>query len=299
MAKKMTLGGVGLLLFLALFWFYEAKVPPAAEPAPPRPGIPKTLRATGLAARVPAPGRRTLPPARAAFAEDASGRNLVTRLNAFTGPDETLDWDQFSALLRELVQSDPAAAARFARSLAPGRRRGEALRRVAQFWTTHDPAGAEDWAARLPDASERGSVLTAVCFELARTDAAQAVEKARQYQLEKAPGDIVANLAQQWADQNFPEAADWVDAQPAGEQRDRMFMRLAIVRAHTSPAEAARMVVERIAPGPDQTEAIVSVVSQWAMRDRAGAQSWVAVFPAGALRDRAEHELAITARFQK
>ena len=52
------------------------------------------------------------------------------------------------------------------------------------------------------------------------------------------------------------------------------------------------MVVEQIPPGSIQTEAVISVLHQWFLRDMAGAAAWVDQFPAGDLKVRAENEMS-------
>ena len=59
-----------------------------------------------------------------------------------------------------------------------------------------------------------------------------------------------------------------------------------------------RFVVKQIPPGLTQTEAAIMVVHQWALRDPAGAASWVESFPEGPIRDRAVNELKGLARLQ-
>ena len=199
--------------------------------------------------------------------------------------------DRFQTSLAELVRIHPEAAARFAESLAAGEMREEALRRVAQSWTAQDPASAEGWAAQLSDPAERVSTLSDACFQIAQTNPAQALFKAEQYGLGAATGAVLENLVQQWAGQDFYSAANWAEQQPAGGQRDEMLSRLAFVQAATAPAEAVQMVVDQIPPGPIQTEAAISVLHQWAMRDPDGARAWANLFPPGPVRDRANNEL--------
>ena len=202
------------------------------------------------------------------------------------------DKDQFPAVLAELVQINPEAAARFASSLESAALRAQALRLVAQNWAAQDPASAEKWASHLPDESERDSTLADVCFQIAQTDARQAVEAASQHGLEKMPGAVMENLVQQWAGQDFSSAASWIKQRPPGEQRDQMVERLALVQAVADPAAAAQLVVQEVPPGDIQTEAAIAVLHQWALRDMAGAKAWVELFSAGPLRDRAQNEVS-------
>ncbi len=207
--------------------------------------------------------------------------------------------DQIDAWLAEWTQRDPAGAGRFAKSLSAGPWREVTLRKVVQVWTAQDEASAERWAARLPDESERASVAAAVCFQVAQSDARQAVEIAERRGLGAAPGAVLENLVQQWAGQDLPGAAAWISEQPAGEGRDHLVGRLAYVQSQTEPAAAASFVLEQVPAGPIQDEAVMSVLHQWALRDPAAATAWVNRFPGGALHDRAQAELQGLAEYSR
>ena len=207
--------------------------------------------------------------------------------------------DRFESLLARLVRRSPEAAAQFAQSLEAGDKREQALHRVTQLWAKQDPADAENWARQLGDPVERASALRDLCFQLAGTDAAGAVAKAQGYRLDAAPGTVLVNLVQQWAEQDLPGAANWIEARPAGEEREQMLWRLAIAQSATAPAEAVQLITDQIPAGPVQTEAAISVLHQWAIRDLAGARAWVELFPSGAVRERAENELSGIAAYQQ
>jgi DNA-binding transcriptional regulator YbjK len=197
----------------------------------------------------------------------------------------------FTNLLLDLIKMDPCSAARLAESLDVGAGRDEMLRRVAQHWAEQDPATAQHWAEQLADEGERHLAETAICLQIAQTDARQAIQMATQYGLDNTSGATLENLVQQWAGQDMTTAIGWVKERPAGEQKDQMFYRLAMVLTKTSPAEAAQMVVDQISAGATQNEAAISVVHQWAENDMAGARAWVELFPESPLRTRALNEL--------
>ena len=222
----------------------------------------------------------------------AGTHDLIRQIRAALNTGELAEQDPvFTKLLLELIEKDPRAAAGLADSREAGPLREEMLRLVARHWTEQDPAGARQWAEQLPDPGERNAALTDICFQIAQTDPSQATQLADGYGLSEVPGVPLENLVQQWTAQDADAAAAWVEARPASEQKSRMFMRVAMIVAETSPAEAAQMVVDRIPEGGIQTEAAVSVVYQWAKRDLQGARAWVELFPEGPLRERALNEL--------
>ncbi len=313
MTRKITLGVFVYVFSVGACLIYRATNPSVLETsfqpasreiaaptnhAPPEevPQTPKIDLAAGISADSNVDPERSIAQARSTRRD--SLRRLLRQINDAMQARDPAARDRFQTLLAELVRSQPEAAARFAESLEVGEAREEALRRVAQCWTAQDPTGAERWAAQLISPSERASALSDMCFQIAQTNAAQALFKAEQYGLGTAPGAVLENLTQQWAGQDFYSAANWVEQQPAGEQRDQMLSRLAFVQSATAPSEAVKMVVDQIPPGPIQTEAAISVLHQWALHDLTGARSWVELFPAGPVRDRADTELDNVAAYQ-
>jgi hypothetical protein len=160
-----------------------------------------------------------------------------------------------------------------------------------------DPDRAFAAAMEFPEGDQRNNALESVCFGLAKDDPAKAVETAERYGLEKQPGTM-ENLLHQWASSDLSSASSWATSRPDGEQREQYMSRIAYVWAQSSPSDAARFVVEQIPPGLTQTEAAIMVVHQWALRDPAGAASWVESFPEGPIRDRAVNELKGLARLR-
>jgi len=227
-------------------------------------------------------------------------QDLIQQIQAALKTGESAGHDLvFTNLLLELIKKDPRAAAGLAESQEAGPLREEMLRRVAQHWTEQDSASARQWAGQLSDLGERNAALTDVCFQIAQADPGHATQLADQYELGKLPGATLENLVQQWAAQDVTTATAWVKERPAGEQKEQMLMRLAMVIAETSPAEAAQLVVNQIPEGSVQTEAAISVVHQWARRDLSGARAWVELFPEGPLRERALNELKGIEQYQQ
>jgi hypothetical protein len=169
---------------------------------------------------------------------------------------------------------------------------------VLKRWARLDQKAALDWAMHETDDVVRREVVVEVSFQLVQGDPAMAVALAESFDLGQGSGAVLENLAQQWADRDFPAAYSWALGQPAGGLRDELVGRVAFVWSHREPAEAARLVVEQIPPGPVQTEAAMSVLHQWAQLDFAAATGWVEQFPQSSIRERAQDELAGIARAQ-
>jgi hypothetical protein len=229
----------------------------------------------------------------AAPADDHLVNDLTRRVRNLLSTGDLADQDLvFTDLLPALIRIDPAAAARLAESLEPGPARTESLRRVAQVWASSSSADAETWAAQLPEVSERQLQLSLICNEVANTDPARAVLEVERLDLGEHRGVMLQHFAQRWAAQDLSAAKAWTMAHPAGEERDNLLARIALVQSGAAPAEAARLIVDQIAPGPIQIEATISVINQWARRDIAGATAWVELFPPGTTKERAEAEIS-------
>lgn len=223
---------------------------------------------------------------------------IIEQLDKLAGSGKPDDRERFSSLLVQLAGIDPSAAAEYVKALASGPMRQQLVREVSLAWASKDPAGAEKWAAGLPDASERQSALEDVCLQIVRKDGRQAIAMAEKHELDLSSQTVTRNLARQWMSYDLPAAAEWIKSRSAGEEREQMIMILALVQAETRPAEAGRLVVEEIPEGPVQTEAVISVIYQWAKLDPSGARAWVGLFPESPLRDRAESELSHIASFR-
>jgi hypothetical protein len=224
---------------------------------------------------------------------------LLKRLQTFFAPGKSADRDfAYTNLLPALVKIKPEVAAQFAESINSDLLRADTLRVVAQAWASLNPTDAANWAAQLPDATERNLELSYVCVEIAATDPALAMQIVNQSGLGEHTDAVLQDIAQQWAEQDLSSASTWIEQLPAGKERNQIIERLAYVESKTDPADAARMVVSEIPAGLVQTEAAISVIHQWGKRDMAGAKAWVDAFPDGPVRDRAENELAGIAAYQ-
>lgn len=168
-------------------------------------------------------------------------------------------------------------------------------------------AGLREWAStnfdaalafvqQMPDGDEKNDSLEAVCFGLAQKDPSLAMTKAQELQ---EPSPVIENLAQQWADRDMTSALTWAHNQPAGDQHDEVFQRIALVLSQRDPKDAANLVLEQIPSGPAQDEAVMTVLHQWANRDIVAAVDWVKTFPENPFRERALQELEGIAQYQR
>jgi len=135
--------------------------------------------------------------------------------------------------------------------------------------------------------------LGSVCFQVARSDAARAIQIFEQQGVDDdRRNTMLGNLARDWAMQDMAQATRWAGNYPAGATRDGLFKQIAVAESKSSPLEAARRVVQQIPAGPAQLNAAMAVLHEWSLQDVAGAAAWLEQFPDGELKDFAKDEIA-------
>jgi hypothetical protein len=195
----------------------------------------------------------------------------------------------FPQFVERMVKLDPAAAVAFLATL-DGDARAEYLQRLGQFWVAQDRAAALKWASELSNESERNLALTSVCAEIAQVNPAAAIEAMERFEVPDERSSL-ENFAQLWADDDLVAATAWASAKPAGPSRDRLLARIATEQSKSEPREAVDLLVKNVTPGETQTEAAISILHQWALRDWDSARQWMEKFPEGPLRERAQNEI--------
>jgi hypothetical protein len=153
-----------------------------------------------------------------------------------------------------------------------------------------DWQAAFEAAAAIPEPARRDETLARLCYQRAESDPLAALELAISHGLEEIPGDVIGNLAQQWAAVDLPAARAWVESQPPGEVREGLVARIGYFWSLHDPEAAANFVTSETEPGPVQMEAAISVLHQWKERDPAAARAWAERFPDGPERERALQE---------
>ncbi len=204
----------------------------------------------------------------------------TSRLELQDEPAMTTPFVQTPAVRRDRKEAAPASEESAAIPEDPDQSRA---------WARAHPAEALAWALKATNGPQRDAVMETVCPQVAETNAAAAVALAER--AGSSCSNLLENMVLQWAQQDGAAAFAWTRSRPAGEERDRLFGRIAFVQSKTSPEEAARLIVEQMSPGAAQEEAAISVMHQWAQRDATAAMAWAQRFPEGKLRNRAIQEV--------
>lgn len=194
-------------------------------------------------------------------------------------------------LLPDLMSKDITSVARMAANLKPWAWREEVLFQVAQEWAQQDPAAASAWARQLGDATESTNAFNHVCIEIAKKDPILALDLAEKHR------PLQEQILQILAARDSDAAIRWAKRLTDSNTRQTAFAKIAIGHAETSPQEAAHLVAEHLTSSPLQDETALAVLHKWILRDPAGAQAWVEIFPDGPLLEIAESELAAAAAY--
>lgn len=221
----------------------------------------------------------------------SAAQQLVVQIEAALSARTDAAWEGvLHGLFPALIAADRVAAARLVASFPPGDQREQLLRSLAREWAAVDFAGAVGWISTLTESDERKAAFETACFKVSETDPAEAI-RAWEGLAFTAEEHVLANLVQSWAAKDLEAARAWVSVRPASQARDQAVARIAYVMAQSKPAEASAFVMRELLPGPAQTEAMISVLHQWALRDQPAATAWAASFSDDALRERAINEL--------
>jgi len=278
-----------LILAGAIYWLWPADR-----------GLPATSPGASSSVAPPVAPRESASAA-APRTPDALSVAELTRLTIqeLSSVDEDVPEHAIAHLLPALAQRDAVAAARLADLFVDSPFRPRILSAVARAWTDQNRLHALEWAQSLPDANEREVVLIEILSRISQSDPAEAVRLRQQFAQDPADDGELPNFAQRWAESDLSAVLGWTDSLPPGPQRDQLTARAAFIQSQSDPAEAAQVVLDRIPRGDAQTEALISVVHQWAQRDFVAASAWVARVPEDLLRERATLELEAVGRSKR
>lgn len=196
----------------------------------------------------------------------------------------------FAELLPALIDLDPLTAAAQLDKIDAGEFRDEYILRLAQLWAARDPEAALKWASEIKSPAERFSGIRAACLELSQTNPAAAINAMQTLNVAN-DRNALENIVQSWAGQDFSAAKTWALTESPPDSRDTLLTRISFVLSQSDPREAANFIVKNLPPGAIQTEAAISILHNWAIKDWNSAKQWVDQFPEGPLRERAQSEI--------
>lgn len=197
-------------------------------------------------------------------------------------------------LLLAWAEKEPGAAASFAREEGIP---AEACGVVAGAWSKTDPDAALSWARGLPEEGHRQQALVGIGNEVVFRDPQQAIELGREAGTGPVAEALLNQAAAVWAAKDPEAAAGWASEVTDSELRQKLIVGVATAWADLDPHAASMLVIDSMKEGSLEENALVGIVQRLAFRDMESARDWVARFPEGRMRERAETELTrISAR---
>ena len=193
-------------------------------------------------------------------------------------------------LLPDLIGTDIVKAAERVATLEPWASADDATRILLDAWAGRDPEAASAWCRERPDHAARERWLAYACNKAAANDPAAAMRIAERHEIAK-DSRISGQVLHHWAKSDLPAAMQWIESQTDVALRDDSWRSLLMSISESDPRIAATLAADQISCESIQEEAVISVLHQWILKDRNAAASWVALFPEGPLRTRAEEEL--------
>jgi len=210
-------------------------------------------------------------------------------LSGLQSPDSGQRRLALDTLLPDLIGKDLDAAADLVKGLEPWASAEEAAGLLLDHWAETDAMAAAAWCTHLDPGKERDRWLARVSGKLAERDPAAAMTMLEVRHL-AADLTAIGPVLHHWARRDMEGAVEWISGQSNSELCDAAWSRLALSLAESHPEAAATLAATNISGERQQEEAVISVLHQWILRDRKAAAAWVALFPEGPLRQRAEDE---------
>lgn len=231
-------------------------------------------------------------------------------LAASPGAGSTTAADRVAAARTAMQQNDPVAAATCLEGVPATPQAVELMSANVTNWARDDFPAAALWASQRPAAALQDTLLLAAAkglamrrpadaFKFAMTavsqsaerdealemltmmwashDAEAALEAASAIRSEDLKTRLQISVVRVWAsvDRDPPAARTWVLRQPQSGERERLVAAFARARAVEAPAEAAKLVLDEIAPGALRDGAFQDVLREWAPFDPTAVRSWI------------------------
>lgn len=189
---------------------------------------------------------------------------------------------QMRMVLREWVNFDPEAAAKWVFDSTSGNTYTQAIRQVVSSWARKDPDAVANWLTDLDEGKDEA--IKQYLAHIAYRSPAMAKEWYSRIEDEKVRLSTASILAGALARKDIGDAIDFVDGLPAGKDRDRAVSRIVPVIAKED-ASIAFEWAETIQDENVRQGSITYIVGRWASSEPAEAGAYVNSLPDGSLKD--------------
>ena len=250
---RVALIGVGALVLLVFASIVASSLrrPPAPDPDP-------------TTATAPAAGKRDSP-------RGASADNDGTVLPSASFPVAIADIDSW----RQLLKSDPAAAAASLGQMSPDEERDDRLFELMEHWVSTSPDAAGSWLLAQPQGEFRDDSAEEFSLAWARLAPEAAASWVGSHLQSPAGKAAVGALVSEWARQDPSAALAWVEALTEPEAARSATGSLGYAWGQDAPHAAARWAAQIDDPTLKRAAAI-NLVNAWSETDPDDAAVWVA-----------------------
>jgi hypothetical protein len=154
-------------------------------------------------------------------------------------------------------------------------------------WGELSPEDAFVQIAKFPESQWKANTLREAAARFARNDPERAAAAATRMNPGVSRNDVIALVANLWAQTNVTAALKWAGNLPDGAAKESALDVIRYVWVHSDPIAAARHI-EKLPPGRTRNNLIGVIAHEWAARDHSAAIRW-----ANGLSEPADSETAL------
>lgn len=179
-----------------------------------------------------------------------------------------------SAIVRAQVSSDADAAMNNALTVSDPALREQLVREVGEEWARHNPKSAAAWLQRNSQMPGAASVAREVGEELAEQDPAAAVQWAQSLPSGEVSRQALARAVSEWANADPDAAGEWLNAQKPSADLDPAVESFARHAARIDP-EGAMEWAQSLTQESMRKATTLDLAKYWAAKDPAAANAWL------------------------
>ena len=187
---------------------------------------------------------------------------------------------QFSNVLQQWAEQDPAGAFAKARTLSRNQNRDNAISSVLGVWARTDPAAARAAALVLPEGRQRQNCLVSIFGSWAAADPTAAHAAALALPSEKERQAALHSAINSWASTDPAAAVQAASTLPKDQKNRNLLREVFNTWASQDPSAAAAAASAHPIPKQQRNNLLSGIASAWANSDPQAAMTWAQSLPA-------------------
>ncbi|MCB1130282.1 MAG: hypothetical protein KDN05_04075 [Verrucomicrobiae bacterium] len=197
--------------------------------------------------------------------------------------------DTADAVMRGLLNVDPAAAENYYRELPEVQRDTQKLENLMWAYSNSDPDRALKFAISLENPQEQGAAFKGLFENWSREDPEAAAAGWEKLPAGQSRLNALGQIAGSWASNDPESAMKWAEGL-GGDERVRALAAVLPAMARDDPGSASRELSTLLAAPPEGmvkqlADSAGNIARSWAGDDPAGAADWAVTLPPGLARD--------------